>query len=296
MVEKKNNIKILVTGAGGLLGSCLTSALSDKYIVKGIGRSDCDITDAKKVKEVLIRESPRVVIHAAALTDVDACEKDPRSAFNINAEGTRNIAQACAGSGTVLIFISTDYVFDGTKLSAYTEDDEPKPINVYAQSKFEAEKICAMTLKEYLIIRTSWLFGARHKDFVDTVIKKIRQGADFNIIGDKYSIPTYSVDLSGAIAGLIGMLCGGRGGDLRGVYHITNSGKCSWYEFALKIKEFYGHNGVNISSTKLDEYGFAAKRPRCTVLENKRFARAAGYRLRPWQEALKEYIEKCYVN
>jgi len=292
-VEKKNT-EILITGAGGLLGSCLVNILSRDYTVKGIGRSDCDIRNTEKIKEIFRAASPRVVIHTAALTDVDACEKNPQLAFEVNVEGTRNIAQACAQVDSILVFISTDYVFDGRKDSPYSESDRAGPINVYGRSKFEAEKICQEVVDKSLIVRTSWLFGAGRRDFVDTVIDKIRQGENFGVVSDKYSIPTYNVDLSRVLGDLIKRLLENYSDNLGGIYHLTNSDSCSWYEFALKIKVFYGRGDVEIFPITLDEYDFVAERPRYTVLENKRFFGLFGYRLRPWEEALKEEIERCY--
>lgn len=282
--------RLIVTGAAGLLGSALCKYFENKYDVIGLTHQECDITDEAQVEEKIIKQNPRFLINPAGFTFVDECEKDPRRANKVNIEGPKNLAEGCKKIDCLMVQISTDYVFDGEKSVAYTEQDQPNPVSVYAQTKLEGEKAAEEILSRFFIVRTSWLFGKKGRDFVSSVIERIDKKIPLKIIDDKFSIPTYNFDLAKAIGDLINKV------NDYGIYHITNSGSCSWYDFAKEVAKNYLGKDIKIEPVALDDFAFVAKRPRNTVLENMKFHEALGYKLRPWQEALKEYIDKCYKN
>lgn len=289
MVEKTKKT-ILITGASGLLGRALLGRLKAKYKVVSLTHKDADITQEKKVLRIFASVKPWLVIHAAAYTDVDTCESNPKKAYAINAKGTRNIAKAAKGSGSILIYISTDYVFSGRKKSPYQEQDRAIPISVYGKTKLKGEEFIKRLLKRYLIIRTSWLFGAGRNTFIDTVLKKAKVSKVLKIVAEKYSSPTYVLDLAKAIAEVIDKINSKRWQDkFYGTYHITNSGFCSWYEYAKYILELKKVK-VKLKPISLADIEFKARRPVFSALDNSKYASLAAGPLRSWQQALKEYI------
>ncbi|MDD5429037.1 MAG: dTDP-4-dehydrorhamnose reductase, partial [Candidatus Omnitrophica bacterium] len=207
MLEKH---KILIIGSGGMLGADLCEELGNGYDLVGSDLApakragatnfiECDITDKGSVKDVIDKVKPQIVIHAAAWTDVDGCERDREKAYRINASGTENVAVACKNAGAILIYISTDFVFDGKKKEPYTEEDKTGPLNIYAASKLAGEEAVRKNLKEYFILRTSWLYGAGGKNFVDTIIAKAGTEKELKVVRDQSGSPTYTKDLACAI-------------------------------------------------------------------------------------------------
>jgi len=262
-----NNQRVLILGAFGMLGHDL-QAVFPEAICHG---RDVDITDETAVFSCITHAKPKVVLNAAAYTDVDGCEEDPGSAFRVNGEGPGYIAKACNAAGAVLIHYSTDYVFDGAR-PEYFEDDTPHPINVYGESKLLGEVRVREYTDDYRIIRTSWLFGRHGKNFVDTMIQLSRQMYQVRVVNDQIGRPTYTVDLAGKTADIIG-------GE-PGIYHITNDGRCSWFEFAQAIIG----NAVPVSSA---EFPRKARRPAYSVLMNTRTSP-----MRHWKDALSEYLKR----
>ena len=262
-----NNQRVLILGAFGMLGHDL-QAVFPEAICHG---RDVDITDETAVFSCITRAKPKVVLNAAAYTDVDGCEEDPGSAFRVNGEGPGYIAKACNAAGAVLIHYSTDYVFDGAR-PEYYEEDTPHPINVYGESKLLGELRIREYTDDYRIIRTSWLFGRHGKNFVDTMIQLSRQMDQVRVVNDQIGRPTYTVDLAGKTADIIG-------GE-PGIYHITNDGRCSWFEFAEAIIG----NAVPVSSA---EFPRKARRPAYSVLMNTRTSP-----MRHWKDALSEYLKR----
>ena len=288
-------MKILVTGSSGMLGRDICKVFSADSEVIGIdiagdeGSYKADITDIAEINEIFTKEKPDIVIHSAAYTDVDGCERDPDKAYRINTEGTRNIAEACSSIGTPLIFISTDFVFDGSKDSPYKEDEETGPINVYGRSKLKAEESLGEFSGHYVIVRTSWLYGAHGKNFVDTIIKKAQENKVLKVVDDQVGSPTYTKDLALALKDLIGS------GDLSGseIYHISNTGDCSWYAFTRKIIDLSGGmEGVMVEPIASTELARAAERPKYSVLDTGKFEERTGQKMRSWKEALGEFISK----
>ncbi len=299
-------MNILVTGSRGMLGKALTEVLAKDRshkvtgvdivrrksgVVKGARFEACDITDPAALEKVTDSADPDIIIHAAAFTDVDGCELDSGKAGAVNGVGTRYVAEAAGRAGARLIYISTDFVFDGRKGSPYTEKDVPNPLNVYGRTKLDGETSVTQILKgaKPVIIRTSWLFGHGGKNFVDTVLRKAKQEKELRIVSDQFGSPTYAGDLASAIAAMT-CLIGRNGKGPEGIYHITNSDDCSWYRLAqkaLKLSSAHDVKLVPIVSLELDR---PAERPAASVLDNSRYIKLSGRPLRVWEKALEEYL------
>jgi dTDP-4-dehydrorhamnose reductase len=284
--------KVLITGSKGMLGSALVNELSSVYDVKGIDMEDCDITNKSAIAKTVEDYAPGVVLHAAAYTDVDGCQLNPQKAFAINAKGTENVAQAAGGFKACLFYISTDYVFDGRKDKPYTETDMPTPINIYGQSKLEGEKIIQSLLSKYLILRTSWLFGPNGKNFVTAILQKAKQESILKIVNDQFGSPTYTLDLARAIRVLLSSIDFGSSTAAFGIYNITNSGSCSWYEFAKKIISLKKLKTQILPITSLESRR-PAKRPKMSILDNSKLKSTFKLDLRPWSEALSHFLRNC---
>ncbi len=290
-------MKVLITGSSGMLGSALCQELADKYELVGMDISNptpyalrptsfiqCDIANREKTVAEIISLKPDLVIHAAAYTDVEGCERDPQKAHRINAQGTETVALASQSCSAFLWYISTDFVFDGKKKTAYIELDSPNPINIYGHSKLEGEKYVQSILKRFIIVRSSWLFGKGGRNFVDSFLKKAQSEKEIKVVNDQFGSPTYAKDLAQAIGKLIDL-----NRNLSGIYHITNSGSCSWYEFAQAVKEI-ANLEIEIVPVSSEQYCSPTKRPKMSILENRRYQKDTGEKLRHWREALKEYL------
>ncbi len=296
--------KVLVIGSSGMLGIDLCNELRRDYEVYGCDLAvneksqvedfiKCDITDAGSVSEAVLKFSPEVVVHTAAWTDVDACEKDPEKAYRVNFTGTENIAVACKKSGANLIYISTDFVFDGSKNGLYKETDKPSPLNIYAKSKLEGEEAVKKNFNNYFILRTSWLYGSNGKNFVDTIIAKSNTEKELKVVDDQVGSPTYTGDLSLAIHKLIDMIFSGSVSvdEVSGIYHVSNSGSVSWYEYAAEILRLTGSSTRVIPITS-EHLARPAKRPAMSSMDCSKFSMLTGFKMRGWEAALKEYISK----
>ena len=288
--------KILITGSSGMLGIDLANELRHGYELIGMDLVNnpksrvhkfykADITDPKSIANTFRRASPDIVVHTAAWADVDGCELDKNKAYAVNSDGTRNVALACKEIGAVLVYISTDFVFDGKKRSPYEESDRANPLGVYADSKLKGELAVKKILKKYFIIRTSWLYGKQGKNFVDTIAAKAREDGLLKVVDDQIGSPTYTVDLAKAIRKLLDTFSSKN----YGTYHISNSGSVSWYEYAKAILKIAGIKAkvMPISSGELDR---PAIRPAMSVMDNSKFEKVTGYRMRGWKSALREYI------
>lgn len=263
-------IKILILGAGGMLGTDLCKVFPDA--VK-LTHNDIDIADKAQVIEMIKRVEPDVVINAAAYTDVDGCEDEVNRelAFDVNGRAPGYIAQGCSLIGAKLVHYSTDYVFDGSK-EEYVESDLTDPINVYGESKLLGERNIIESMDDYMIIRTSWLFGHHGRNFVETMLKLSGEMDAVRVVDDQFGKPTFTADLARKTAEIIGLV--------PGVYHITNEGVCSWYEFASAVID-------NVVPCSCDEFIRKAKRPEYSVLVNTKTAL-----MRHWKEALVEYLKQ----
>ncbi len=311
MVEKIDQMpqryKILITGSSGMLGIDLCQELSGKYELYGtdvVHRTSyivhrftkADITDKESVVEIVKKIKPDVVIHTAAWTDVDGCELNKKKTYRVNVEGTKNIALACKICGATLIYISTDFVFDGKRKSAYKETDRPKPISAYGESKLKGEEAVKNELKKYFILRTSWLYGKHGKNFVDTILAEAKSPSAkaLKVVNDQVGSPTYTRDLARAIRTLLDKVIGHRSwviGRGYGTYHISNSGSVSWFEYTKEILRL-AKSGTKVVPISSEELARPARRPAMSVLDNSKFMKFTGYRMRDWKSALKEYLLK----
>lgn len=268
--------KILITGANGMLGQDLVPILEDEeFDVVETCVETLDITDSNQVKNVLNKEKPDFVIHCAAYTNVDGAEEDMVKASKINVQGTENLAKVCGQNDITLIYISTDYVFDGEKKEPYTPEDKTSPINNYGQTKLGGEKAVQKYCKKYYIVRTSWLYGHHGKNFVETMIS-LADKPEIKVVDDQTGCPTWTVELSNAIADLI------EEAPEYGIYHICGSGETSWYGFAKEIFKLTGEK-VNLVPCKTEEFPRPAKRPKHSSMDNNGVCRN-------WKLALKDYI------
>jgi len=276
-------MKILVTGAGGMLGTDLVARLGGGPDVIGVTRNEYDILDLQSIREYTAGLKPDWIVHCAAFTNVDGCEKEPDKAFSVNADGARNVAKAAWGVGARMAFVSTDYVYDGKAGRPYVETDRVSPMSVYGRSKLKGEYEVAKVLPDALIVRTSWLFGVNGPNFVEAILGQVGKKDELRVVSDQVGSPTYTPDLADAIARLIEAGAGG-------IVHVSNDGACSWYEYALKILELAGIRGTRVLPISTAELGRPAARPAYSVLSKEKYYRLTGHRMRGWADALAEYI------
>jgi dTDP-4-dehydrorhamnose reductase len=279
-------MKILVFGAGGMLGRDLTCHLEDCcHDVVGLDSSACDITSLNDCQRAIDKYSPDIAVNAAAYTNVDGCEGDRERCFRVNGEGVKNIALACQGRGALVVHFSTDYVFDGAGRNPCREDDFTVPINAYGASKLEGERLLAEFADSWLLIRTSWLYGIHGKNFVKAILDKAASADHLEVVNDQVGSPTFTGDLSWAT----GLLIEKR---KTGIYHLTNRGQCSWHEFACKILEYTGRSSIPVKAISSSDLKRAAIRPAWSVLSTEKFTRDTGETMREWEEALKDYLKE----
>ena len=276
-------MKILITGSDGMLGHDLADVLKGKHELILTTSKTLDITDKNHVIDFVSSQKPDMLINAAAYTDVDGCEKNQELAYSVNGEGVRNLAMACKKIGCGLVHISTDYVFNGENTRPWVEDDETGPISVYGKSKLEGEKAICEILDKYFILRTAWLYGVNGRNFPKTMLELSENHSKITVVYDEVGTPTYTLDLAHAISKLIETDC-------YGIYHLTNSGSCSWCEFARYIFEIAGAD-VEVVPVTADEFARPAPRPSYSVLENRNWVENGFEPLRNYTEAIKEYIE-----
>lgn len=274
-------MRVTVFGASGLLGKALMRAW-DRDDVTGLSSRDVDIRDAAKVREVMQTLRPEWIVVAAAYTNVDDCESHSDLAFGVNRDGPVNVARAAKTAGAKLLFLSSDYVFDGKKTSPYEAGDARNPQSVYGRSKAEAEVRLLEVLPECCIARTSWLFGDG-KCFPDTILKLAASRPTLDVVNDQRGCPTFSVDLARAIIGLCR-------GDARGVVHATNTGDCSWFEFAREIVKGAGL-ATEVRPVSSQQMARPAPRPAYSVLSPASLRRY-GINMPTWQDALQRYLQE----
>jgi len=273
-------MKVVVTGAHGLLGSALCPELGRRWDVVPLGRRDCDVASADGVLRTLEACRPNVVVHLAAYTNVDGCELEPARAALVNAKGTDNVAIACQRLDLRLVYLSTDYVFEGRQATPYREDDPARPLSVYGKSKLAGEWFCRTRCTNLLVVRSAWLFGPGGRNFVSTIVDKADKGEPLSVVDDQCGSPTYTVDLARVLAGLI------ERGDT-GIVHAVNSGQATWYDVAVEALRLRGV-GVKVSRIKSSELGRPAARPAYSVLDASRLGRLGP--MRDWREALADFL------
>lgn len=275
-------MKVTIFGASGLLGQELTREWSGDEVV-GLSSRDADLRDPAKVLQVVESAQPEWIVLAAAYTDVDGCESHQELALAVNRDGPANVAAAAKHVGAKLLFLSSDYVFDGTKTSPYDAADARNPQSVYGRSKAEAEVRLLELLPTCCIARTSWLFGTGGKCFPDTILKLAASRPALDVVNDQRGCPTYSVDLARAIIDLCHR-------NARGILHVTNAGNCSWFEFAREIVKEAG-SATEVRPVSTQQMPRPAKRPAYSVLSAKSLDQW-GVALPPWQDALRRYLQE----
>ena len=291
-------MRILVTGSNGMLGSDLVTELAPRYDICGLGKGankhsqisyhEVDITNQTAVIRAISLAKPAIIIHTAAFTDVDGCELNPYQAFLTNVKGTEAIAHASNLVGATLFFLSTDYVFDGTKQSPYVEEDTPNPLSVYGRSKFEAEEYLKSHAYSAWIIRSSWLFGQNGRSFFRAILQKVFKGEKLCVVDDRKGAPTYTKDLASALRDLVE-----KGSRVQGyvVYHLANSGETTWLQAAKKLLEKV-NSRVAIKPISSHELKRPAKRPANSVFNMTKIGQDYGIKLRSWEEAFDEFWEE----
>ena len=277
-------MRILVTGVKGQLGHDVMNELAKRgHTGIGVDVEEMDITDAKKVNEVIRASEVEAVIHCAAYTAVDAAEDQVELCRKINAEGTENIAKVCKELDIKMMYISTDYVFDGESTRPWEPDDERHPLNVYGLTKYEGELAVEKYLDKFFTIRIAWVFGVNGKNFIKTMLKLSETHDELNVVDDQIGSPTYTYDLAVLLVDMIETEKYGR-------YHATNEGLCSWYEFACEIFRQAGRD-VKVNPVSSDEFPTKAKRPHNSRMDKSKLTENGFTPLPAWQDALKRYLE-----
>ncbi|OPH53096.1 dTDP-4-dehydrorhamnose reductase [Paenibacillus ferrarius] len=278
-------MKILVTGANGQLGQDVVKLLGKNHDVYGLGRDELDVTNEDQCLEVLSDLRPDVVIHSAAYTAVDLAETEVEKAYLINSDGTKNIVVASERIGAKFCYISTDYVFDGMVTKPYREDDDTNPQSVYGLSKRAGELYVESLSSKYYIVRTSWVYGIYGANFVKTMLNLAKTRDTLRVVSDQFGSPTYTVDLALFLEKLIQS-------DFYGIYHASNSGVCSWFDFACVIFEESGVNSIKVEPCTTEEFPRPAPRPRNSAMAHGAILANGFADLRPWREGLRAFLEE----
>lgn len=275
-------MKVMILGATGLLGQALMREWSGDEVV-GLGVEDVDIRNDEKVRDVVEKIRPEWIVLAAAYTDVDGCESNQELAFSVNRDGAVQVARAAKNAGAKLLFLSSDYVFDGKKTSPYEIGDARNPQSVYGRSKAEAEVQLLEVIPTCCIVRTAWLFGIGGKCFPDTILRLAATRPVLDVVNDQRGCPTYSADLARAIV----QLCRK---SANGIVHVTNAGDCSWFEFAREIVKCAGFS-TEVRPVSTQQMARPAPRPAYSVMSAKSLA-AFGVVMPTWQDALGRYLQE----
>ncbi|GAE26272.1 dTDP-4-dehydrorhamnose reductase [Halalkalibacter wakoensis JCM 9140] len=276
-------MKILITGASGQLGQDVTLlAKAQGHNVYAFGKNELDVTSFEQVNKEISTISPDVIIHCAAYTKVDLAETEVEKAYQVNANGSRNIAVCAEKVGAKVCYISTDYVFDGTSSTPYQEYDQTNPVSIYGKSKLAGEELTRTLSSKYFIVRTSWVFGSNGPNFVKTMLRLRKEREEVSVVNDQFGAPTYTKDLASFLLELVSS-------EKYGVYHASNSGHCTWHEFAEAIfKE--AELPVTVKPISTEQFPTAAIRPKVSLLDDV-MIRSNGFQpLRNWREALREFL------
>lgn len=301
-------MKILITGAGGMLGADLAAELCPKFQVSGTGRNpapyltipyaQADLSNPKAVRDMIQSAEPQLIFHAAAKTNVDGCELDRLSAVRDNEQVTRYLVEAAREVKAGLIFFSTDYVYAGSKTGAYTEEDEAAPINVYGETKLNAENYIRHHAWRYWIFRVSWLYGLHGKSFARTILERAQSENDFRVVSDQTGSPTWTKDIAHAFAGLLGSRKAQFEKAANQTFHLTNSENVSWADFAEFLLKHAGCEKAVVTRIGSDNLNRPAKRPHNSVLSLSKIETSLGVSMRSWKDAAVEFIQewKKYKN
>jgi len=279
--------RMLITGAKGLLGREITRYFSNGFEVLPTGPAECDVTRAKECMRVVGGFRPEVVVHCAAYTAVDRAEREEEAAFTLNASGTRNVALACREHRSLLVTFSTDYVFDGASERPYAEDDPAYPLSVYGRSKLAAEEAVREVAPDFLLLRTQWLFGAHGRSFVSTILERAERGEELKVVSDQKGAPTYTRDLADAVRRLLNT-------GARGIFHFSNEGETSFFEYAAFLLEQTGRGGIPvtaISTSDIPRDLYPATRPLNALLSKEKYRKKTGVSPRRWEDAVIDFLQ-----
>ncbi len=277
-------MRILVTGAGGLLGSAIVRAARGRgHDVRSLDRATLDVTDSESVESRLRDEAPEAVMHCAGYTAVDDAEEEPDRAMAVNRDGTRNVAFAAAAIGASLVYPSTDYVFDGWSDRPYRPEDETHPVNAYGRSKLAGEKVLATTDARWAVVRTSWLYGPDGKDFIDVILGARYRSSPLKIVNDQVGCPTWTDSLAPALVELA------ESGAI-GTYHLCDRGKATWLDLA-RGAAICANLDVELKATTTEAWGAPADRPRYSVLDSSKAEALLGRPMPMWGESLGAHLE-----
>lgn len=273
-------MRVLITGSQGQLGSALQTVLSGhELILKDLPKFDLT---GPRCESDIVETAPDIIIHAGAYTNVDGAEKEPDLAHAVNVKGTSAVARAAHRVRARLVYISTDYVFDGRKSSPYDEEDQPNPLNVYGRTKFDGEMASLRHCENTLVVRTAWLYGHSGQNFVKTIMRVATEKPYLEVVADQRGCPTHADDLAQALKALLES-------DMRGICHVTNSGDCTWHEFAEAIVRLMGLR-TEVRPITTTQAGRLAKRPAYSVLGHRRFDLVQAP-LPHWREALRRFVK-----
>ena len=279
-------MKVLVTGVKGQLGYDVVKECEKRGIeVIGVDVEEMDITDAAACEQVITEAKADAVIHCAAYTAVDAAEDNEDLCRKVNAEGTRNIAEVCRKLDIKMMYFSTDYVFNGQGERPWEPDDPREPLNVYGQTKYEGELAVQELLEKYFIVRIAWVFGVNGKNFIKTMLRLGKERGAVSVVDDQIGSPTYTYDLARLVVDMIQT-------DRYGIYHATNEGLCSWYEFACQIFKAAGMNQVKVTPVDSTAFPAKAKRPHNSRMDKSKLAENGFEPLPSWEDALERYLKE----
>jgi dTDP-4-dehydrorhamnose reductase len=287
--------KIIVLGAGGRLGAALVRGYAEGHDVTAWGRQEADLSAPDRVAELLRHARPDVVINCAAMTNVDECETERELAAVINAEAPGAVAAAAKSAGARLIHISTDYVFSGENIEPYAEDDAPGPISWYGETKLAGERAVMDADARHAVVRVSWVFGPDRDSFVDKAVQTAMRGEPVKAVADKWSSASYTADIGEALLALIDPAVAG------GIYHVCNAGVCTWQDWAAEAIAVVARAGLVPPGTRVEPLKLAdikvmlARRPVHTAMTCQRIETLLGHPLRPWQEAVQDYVASRYT-
>jgi len=282
--------RLLVIGAKGMLGRDLVDTLrfsfrpDQDWEILEWDIDEIDIQEENTTVTKIENMKPQIVINLAAYTDVDGCESNEEKAFAVNAEGMRHVALGALKCNAKVVYLSTDYIFDGEKKEPYREEDSPHPLSVYGRSKLKGEQFVQALVEDSLIVRSQWLYGRHGKNFVSTILREAREKRAVSIVDDQTGSPTYTVDLATVITDLIHRRA-------RGIFHVANSDACTWFAFGQTILKLSGMLDVRVQPISTKELGRPAARPLYSVLSTQKLRREMNMTLRPWPHALREYIK-----
>lgn len=279
--------RMLVTGFNGLLGKEILDRFREEWEILATDLKDCDVTNSREFRKVLRGFQPQLVIHCAAYTAVDRAEVEEGTAFDVNVAGTKNVARECREQGALLVTYGTDYIFDGTSRRPYSEDEKANPLSAYGRSKWEAEKALREEGPEHLLIRSQWLYGPHGRNFVFSILNKVKMGESLRVVSDQTGCPTYAWDLADATCRLLEA-------GARGTYNFSNEGETTWHGFASFIIEHACAGKASLSPASSSELSYPAHRPAYSVLDKKKYREITGHVPRGWKDAVLDFLNNAY--